>query len=204
MPIEVEAKFLNINRDELRDRLKATGFACQQANTLMRRVVFDTPNSDGHSWARVRDEGNAIKITYKRTHDITRVDGTEEIEIKVCDFNKASQLLSALGLIRKSYQETWREIWQRDAVEVVLDEWPGIPPFTEIEGPDETQVRAVAAELGFDWNKALFGAVGVVYETIGISHKAINAAPLITFDNVSELLSLRNGPQDDRDDAVSA
>ena len=158
----------------------------------MRRVVFDTPHTDGQSWARVRDEGHQITITYKRTHDISRVDGTEEIEVVANDFDIACKLVEALGAIKQSYQETRREIWQRGEVEAVLDEWPGLPPFTELEAPEEAMLRAATAELGFDWANALFGAVGVVYETIGISHQAINKAPRITFENVDEVLALKS------------
>jgi len=192
MAIEIEAKFLNIDRSAMRQKLVVLGYQCTQPDYLMRRVVFDTPNSDGHSWARVRDEGGTITISYKRTHDINRVDGTEEIQVTTNDFDAACKLLAAFGLVRKSYQETRREIWLRGAVEVTLDEWPGLPPFTELEAPDEPTLRAATAELGFDWSKALFGAVGAAYETIGISQKAINAAPRITFANVDEVLALKS------------
>ena len=191
MPAEIEAKFLNIDRDDLRVRLRAAGYDCVQPDYLMRRVVFDLPGDDRAAWARVRDEGGRIAVTYKCTHDITRIDGTEEIEITVDHFDNAVALLEAFGLVRKSYQETRREIWEKGDVEVVLDEWPAISPFIEIEAPDETAVRAAAAELGFDWGAAKFGAVGVVYETVGISHGAINACPRITFDNVDDVLALR-------------
>lgn len=190
MQIEIEAKFLNIDRDDLRKRLSDAGYACVQPDYLMRRVVFDMPGNDRAAWARVRDEGGRITVTYKRTHDISRVDGTEEIEIIANDFDSAVALLNAFGLQEKAYQETRREIWLKDDIEVVLDEWPAVPPFAEIEGPDEVLVRSAAVALGFDWNNALFGPVGVVYETVGISHKAINACPRITFDNVDDVLAL--------------
>lgn len=190
MPTEIEAKFLNIDRDDLRQRLRQAGFTCIRPDYLMRRVVFDLPNGTIHTWARVRDEGDCITVSYKRTHDISRVDGTEEIQVIVDDFDAACALLEAVGLIRKSYQETRREIWTRDNAEVTLDEWPALAPFTEMEAPDEQSLRNLAAELGFDWNEALFGAVGAVYERLGISHKYINQFPRLTFDNAADLLKM--------------
>jgi hypothetical protein len=72
----------------------------------------------------------------------------------------------------------------------VLDEWPAVPPFCEIEASTEDQVRAAATELGFDWKDALFGAVGSVYERSGINRHIINRHPVITFDNVNEIFGL--------------
>jgi len=39
-----------------------------------------------------------------------------------------------MGLRQKAYQETRREVWKiNDEIEIMLDEWPGISPFIEIE-----------------------------------------------------------------------
>jgi len=193
MQIEVEAKFLNIDRDEMRRKLSAVGFTCIRPNFLMRRVVFDVPGHDFNTWGRVRDEGDKITMTIKRTNDEKSITGTEEIEVIIDDFEAGVKLLEGCGLVRKAYQETWREKWQRDGVEVVLDEWPAIEPFCEIEGPDEEIVRTVAAQLGFNWSDAMFGAVGAVYKRIGIDPKIINSHPVITFDNVDEIFGLKAG-----------
>lgn len=191
MPIELEAKFLNIDRADMRQRLQAAGFICAQPDTLMRRFVFDVPGRGPHAWARVRDEAGRITVSYKCTHDMTRVDGTEEIQITADSFDAAVALLEAVGLQRKSYQETRREVWTRGAIELTLDEWPALAPFCEIEAPTAAALQAVAEELGFEWAHALFGAVGAVYTLIGIAPAAINAAPRVTFDNVPDILALR-------------
>ena len=191
MSIEIEAKFLNVTRDAMRETLARVGFVCTQPDFLMRRVVFHLPHGDGRSWARVRDEGGAITVSCKRTLDISLVDGTEEVQIIADDFDKSCRLLTAMGLIRKSYQETRRETWRRGDIEATIDEWPALAPFVEIEAPDEPALRAAAAELGFDWAHALFGAVGAAYETIGIAHEAINEAPRLTFENLDEVLALK-------------
>ncbi|MGE3770520.1 MAG: class IV adenylate cyclase [Bdellovibrionales bacterium] len=190
MQTEIEAKFLNIDRDAMRVRLSEEGFVCVKPDFMMRRIAFDVPGTDFNTWARVRDEGDRITISFKRTHDQNNVTGTEEIEVTVNDFEQGVRLLVACGLIRKGYQETRREVWQRGDVEVTLDEWPCIPPFTEIEGPSESAVRGAAIELGFDWKDALFGAVGAVYEHIGISAAEINKFPLLTFENAENVMKL--------------
>ena len=187
MPVELEAKFLEIDRDEMRQKLQAAGYHCSQPNYLMRRVVFDLPGDVSNAWARVRDEAGLTTISYKRTHSADRVDGTEEIQITADSFENAAALLAALGLIRKSYQETWREVWVKDRIELTLDEWPAVPPFCEIEAPDTPTLQAAAAELGLVWESALFGPVSIAYARYGIPEALINAYPLLTFATVDEL-----------------
>lgn len=45
----------------------------------------------------------------------------------------------------------------------MLDEWPWLKPYIEIEGPSEEAIRDVATELGFNYAQAKFGDVMVAY-----------------------------------------
>lgn len=45
----------------------------------------------------------------------------------------------------------------------MLDEWPWLKPYIEIEGASEEALKAVAEELGFAWGDAVFGDVMVAY-----------------------------------------
>jgi adenylate cyclase class 2 len=77
-----------------------------------------------------------------------------------------------------------REVWERNGVEVTIDTWPGLSPFIEIEGMDESVVRSVSEELGFNFDTAVFGSIDLVYEKeIGIPAKTIISLPEITFVN---------------------
>ncbi len=49
--------------------------------------------------------------------------------------------------------------------EIVLDEWPWIEPYIEIEAPSKNTVRAAASLLGFDMNQAVYGDVMVAYRS---------------------------------------
>ena len=53
MDNEIEAQFLDINKNEIREKLKAIGAKCVKPEVLMKRRVFDT---GPHSFARVRVE----------------------------------------------------------------------------------------------------------------------------------------------------
>lgn len=167
MQIEFEAKFLDIDHDSLRSKLKALGAKLIEPERLMRRRNFDYPDkrlaTTKSAWVRVRDEGGAVTMSYKQTNDYT-VQGTEEINLAVDDFDTASDFLEALGLRQKSYQETKRESWLIDQVHVDLDTWPWIPPFVELEGPDEATIKLAAKKLGLDWSAHRAGDASVTYQ----------------------------------------
>lgn len=160
---EIEAKFVSVSHDELREKLTRLGAECEQPMRLMRRVVYHPSNNDNDAFFRVRDEGYRVTMTYKEFHDAASIHGVSEIETTVGDFDQAVALLDQTELLRETYQETKRENWRLGDVELMLDEWPWVDPFVEIEGPSEAAVREVAEKLGFDWNDAVYGGVASVY-----------------------------------------
>ncbi len=166
MQQEIEVKFLNVDFDDVRARLKKLGAVCEQPMRLMRRVVIDYPDrkmqTTGDSWVRVRDEGDKITLTFKKTTE-HEFGGAHEIETIVGDYQKTIDIFLAIGLIVHTAQETKRETWKIDGVEVVLDEWPWLNPYIEIEGLSEQAVKDVAQKLGYDWNDAVFGSITTAY-----------------------------------------
>lgn len=163
MQSEIEAKFLNVQHDEIRAKLTELGATCVQPMRLMRRVTIENDRLvEKNAFVRVRDEGDRVTMTYKQ-FDSLSVDGAKEIEIVVSDFDTAVQLLDAAGLPSQSFQESKRETWRLGEVEIVLDEWPWLKPYIEIEAGSETLVQDTAKRLGFDWSEAAFGDVMVAY-----------------------------------------
>ncbi len=105
-----------------------------------------------------------------------------EVELVVDSFDNATAFFEACNIPEKSFQENMREIWVNDAVEVTIDTWPGLNPFVEIEGMNESVVRKAAHELGFEFERALFGSIDLVYEKeLGIPAATITRLPQITF-----------------------
>ena len=165
MQTEIEAKFLNVDFDDIRKRLKDSGAKLEQPMRIMRRVLFDYPDErfqkNGQTQRlRVRDEGNKITLTYKAKNDTNYA---HEVEVEVDSFDEAVKLLEAIGLKKYSFQESKRETWTHKDVEVVLDEWPWVDTYIEIEGPSEEAIKSAAKDLGFDWKDAKFGSVDTAY-----------------------------------------
>ena len=60
MNTEMEIKFLDINKEGLRRKLKDLGCVLVEKERLMKRKVFDYPDrilEKQKAWIRVRDEG---------------------------------------------------------------------------------------------------------------------------------------------------
>lgn len=184
MNTEYEATFTNINKDAIREKLKATCAVLVYGEFLQKRVSINPPKGiyTGTNWLRVRQEFDKVTVAYK---DISG-DGIErqkEIEVVVDDFDQAVLLLEKLGCVKKAYQENRREKWQIGNIEIVIDEWPFLEPFVEIEGPSEVEVQKVSAMLGFDWSSAVFDSITYLYtQKYGITADQVNShTPLIVF-----------------------
>jgi len=163
MQAEIEVKFLDVNFDEIREKLKALGGVCEQPMRLMRRAIIENEAMKAKGgYLRVRDEGDKVTITYKQ-FDSLSVDGAKEIEFSVSDFDEAVKLLGQVDLPYRSFQESKRETWKLGDVEVVLDQWPWLKPYIEIEGESEEDLKTVAEQLGFSWAQAVFGDVMAAY-----------------------------------------
>lgn len=176
MHTEFEATYTNINKDTVRQTLKSAGATLVKPEFLQKRVAFSPPFSSGltRAWARVRDEGNKITVSLKWV-DGDSIENQHEVGLTVDSFDSAKELLTRLGCKPKAYQETKRELWQLNGVDITIDEWPFLEPFVEVEGPDEQSVRAVSQQLGFDYTQAFFGAVDTLYSRkYNISEDRIN------------------------------
>ena len=189
---EIEATFININKDQLRAQLKELGAKLLQPETLMRRTIF---NIDDHSFVRVRDEGNRITMSYKRL-DALSLSGMKEICLDVNNYDDAINFVKVCGLQPKAVQETLREEWELDGVELDIDTWPWLPTFVEIEGPIETAVKTVAEKLGLEMSDALYGSVDEVYKIYyDVTSQDINYCPEIKFTDTPDWLVAKRREQ---------
>lgn len=191
METEIEAKWLDIKPDEIRDKLKALGASLQYPETNMRRKVFDFDDNrleKKGGWIRVRDEGDKVTLSYKQLNDRT-LHGTKEVTVVVDDFDKAITLMQDIGLICKAYQETIREKWTFGEAEITIDTWPWIPTLIEIETPDEKELKSLANMLDLKWSNALFGSVENAYmKYYDVTEKEVDSWETITFSPVPDWL----------------
>ncbi len=184
MDIEYEATFAKINKKEIKKKLKEAGAILEKNEFLQKRIAFESPDGDKNSWFRVRNEGDKITMSYKKV-DGDKIENQKEICLQVDSYFKAIKLLKQLGCKQKSYQETKREIWKINEVDICIDEWPYLEPFLEIEANSEEEVKKVAKILNLDYSRAIFGGVDTLYsKKYGIPLEVINGqTKRITFDD---------------------
>lgn len=200
METEIEAKFLAVDHESLRQRLKQLGATCEKPMRLMKRYNYDYPDlrlqNEKNGWIRVRDEAGKVTLSYKQLQDRT-LHGTKEVSLEVDDFSAAKLFLDSIGLQPTSYQETKRESWKLDDCEIELDHWPWTRPYVEIEAPNEPTLRSVAEKLELPWEAAVHGSVEIVYlAEYDVTEEDVDRIPRITFeDPVPDLLE-RNKKKD--------
>ena len=178
MPIEFEAKVLDVEPDELAGRILSLG-GRRVADRLMRRYVYDVVAGDESRWIRLRDTGTAVTLTVKEiAHD--GIDGTTETEVVVGDFETTNALLGRIGFRPKSYQENRRASFELLGAEVEIDWWPLIPPYLEIEGRSREHVVEVANALGISEEQLTGENTTKVYARYGID---LTTIPHLRFTN---------------------
>lgn len=192
MKTEFEVKFVNVNHDDMRIKLNNVGAKLTKPMRLMRRAIIENELLKSRdAFLRVRDEGDKITLTYKQFSNLS-IDGAKEHEIVVSDFQETVDLLAAAGLPHRSIQESKRETWTFDGAEIVLDEWPWLNPYIEIEAESEEAVKKASNALGFSWDEAVFGDVMAAYRAqypnLGMNETVGNLSEVKFGDPLPEML----------------
>ena len=168
MKTEIEAMFLDVVVEDIRKRLEDAGATLVHPMRLMKRALIEEAHhAKENAFIRIRDEGDKVTLTFKRRSSKVAdmgIDSTKEIETTVGDFDKTVTIFAEAGWPYITLQESRRETWQLGEAEVVIDEWPWIKPYIEIEAKSEAIVKDAAAALGFEWKDAVFGIVDYVYQ----------------------------------------
>ena len=167
MQTEIEAKFLDVSIDGIRAQLQQLGAELKVPMRHMRRALIEEAHHAAeNSFIRIRDEGDKITLTFKRRlegDEVATITSTQELETTVGDFDTTVKIFAEAGWNYITYQESRRETWMLDDVEIVIDEWPWIRPYIEIEADSEQKVEQTAEKLGLLWADAVFGSVDVIY-----------------------------------------
>ena len=105
--IEYEATFTNIDKEDIRQRLKNSGATLVKPENLMVRSVFELPS--GHEikggWLRVRNENDKITMSLKIVNG-EKIEDQKEICLKIDNFEEGINFLESIGCEPKAYQES--------------------------------------------------------------------------------------------------
>lgn len=145
MNIEREVRILEINIEEVENKLKKLG-ARKIGEYFQKRYTYDFNPKKENKWLRLRTNGEKNTLTIKEIISNT-IDGTTELEIEVSDFDKTNIILEELGFYHRNYQENKRVFYKYNDVEISIDSWPLIPDYVEIEGKSNEDIYDIVEKL---------------------------------------------------------
>lgn len=165
MAKEREVTILNIKEEDFIKKLLDNG-AVFKDEFLQRRYTYDFTPALKNKWIRLRTNGKKTTLTIKEIKDKKAIDGTEELEVLIGDFDIMNKILKELGYVYRNYQENYRKIYMIDEVEVSIDSWPMIPTYAEIEGKSNEAVISVLNKLGYSLDEATTLDVTSIYNEV--------------------------------------
>jgi adenylate cyclase class 2 len=148
-----EARFFDVDLELIRHRLGRLNAHCVSPRHLVRKVVLENDATRARgAWVSVRSDGSQHVLSF--TRGAASGDDTDgpaaEVAVPVTDFAAAQRLIEELGLSVTRRQESHEEEWRLHTLTYSLAEWPGLPPFLEIDGPDANAVWWAAHQLGLE------------------------------------------------------
>ena len=133
---------------------------------LMKRI-----NEKFSKWIRLRKTGDETTITIKRivnSNGVYELDAVNELELNVPSIEEGKQLLEDLGYFFERHQEKMRIIYEYKNTEIVIDKWPRLKPYIEVEGPTKEEIEEVVLLLGYSLDDAIVINTDDVYREAGI------------------------------------
>lgn len=128
-------------------------------------------NENFSKWVRLRQTGDETTITIKRIVNSKgeyELDAVHELEFNVPSIEDGKQLLEDLGYFFARHQIKMRIAYDYKNTEIVIDKWPKLPPYVEVEGPTKEEIEEVVLMLGYNLNDAIVINTDDVYNEIGI------------------------------------
>lgn len=167
--IEYEARFMAQDLEKVRALLaQDPAIVCDYPRTLLRRYILEDLSATGRGYLRLRTgEFGKSFLTLKAPTGTEGVDAFSEVTVEVGDEQATLALFGQLGFKVLRYQESYREQWRwtlrgHDII-FDLDEWPGLPPFLEIESDSAENVAEGARYVGVSMDDAEYDNVSDTY-----------------------------------------
>lgn len=172
MKKEIEVRLLNIDKQSWVDKLISNGFEFI-GEYNQKRYIYDFNPINPNKWIRLRTNGEESTLTIKEIIDVNKADGVNEWEVKVNDFNEMASMMHELGFNYRNYQENVRMIFRKPGVEIVIDSWPLIPTYIEIETETNDLIESTLKELNIDEKDTTTLDVMSIYKNYGVDIKSI-------------------------------
>lgn len=163
MKIEYEVRILNADFKTLMKKVCELG-ARKVGMYHQKRYVYDFMPAQKGRWIRLRTNGTNTTLTVKEVKS-SGIDGTEELEVAVSEFDNMNAILQKLGYFPRNYQENFRIEYTLDGVNFDFDIWPKIPVYLEIEALSEQAVLSAIEKMGIPLEQVTTMNIETVYKT---------------------------------------
>jgi len=193
MSYEYECKIINIPLNTLRSKIIEKDGKKIHSSLLFRRYLFFLPGKRQNGFIRLRNEGdNKVTLTCKIFTTNSKYPRENEIDLS-CKFEEAHQFLLDCGLKQKSYIETKREKWSHPLVkEIVIDNWPGLDPYMEIDCENENNLKKVLNIFKFDKKNIYYEGVDKLYlQKYGITKNKFINLPVLDFNDTHKQIGFK-------------
>jgi adenylate cyclase class 2 len=180
MSIEIETRFLEIDKEKLVSKLKSFN-AVDMGDVKLNEIIFydkDLTWMNENKFIRLRKKDGSTKLTFKSNKE-QKVDSAKEIEFSVSSMADAKLFLEAIGLVQYRIVEKYRHTFKFDGVTLDIDTWPKIPTYVELEGDSVEDLKKVAGKLGLVWENRFDGDARYVFKKYGFDFDNIRT---VTFD----------------------
>jgi len=154
MALEIETKVLDIDVDEIKSKLLVFG-AQKIQETRLFVDWYRTKEAKEDWFLRIRSNSEGKhEVTWKgdpKTLGIAKV--RREINFFVEEPEKVADLFRELGLEKYAHQEKDRTSFSFKDWHFDIDQYPGVPPYLEIEGKSEEHLKEGMKLLGLENNR---------------------------------------------------
>jgi len=158
MAQEIEAKVLDINKDDVISKLEEFGAKEKGLRTKLTvdwfRKVGITEGQDPW-YLRIRSyNDDKHEVTWKAKSEIQgNVRKHKEINFMIEEPDKLADLFEEIELENYAHQEKYRTSFTLNDWQFDIDEYPGMPSFIEIEGQSEEHVNEAIKMLNLEKNR---------------------------------------------------
>ena len=165
---EIEVRFLEIDKAKLIEKLRKLNADDLGESLLEETIIYDkdlTWRDSVQKLLRLRTYGGKTYLAYKHRTQVETTE-TDEVEFEVSDKEAAVELLSRLGYFVYRHQQKRRHSFTIGDVVIDIDEWPHIPAYVELEGPNENSLKEVAHQLDLNWNNVELRGPRIIIEDV--------------------------------------
>lgn len=146
---------------------------CDFNKLLSKKLIslMEKTEENFSKWIRLRQTGDETTITIKKIVDSKgeyELDAVEELEFNVPDIETGKSFLEDLGYFFARHQIKMRIAYDYKNTEIVIDKWPMLNPYVEIEGPTEEEINEAVEMLGYNIEDAIVINTDDVYLQNGI------------------------------------